>query len=137
MNRESAFVKNIFAEAVSIVFLCGAALLVSTQQVSAADILDGPVSRDAQQAAAKRQKVEALWNSLDEDDREAIHKVLLDSNNLSTLWVSLIALLGDGEKTEAVALLRNAFPAVNDRRLLVLVEFFSYANGLDRPPEKP
>ena len=136
MNRDGASVKNVFAVVVSIVFLCGGPLLASSPKVSAAESVDGASSGEATQPSAK-QKVDALWNSLSEDEREAMRKVLRDSDNLSVLRVSLIALLRDGKETEAVALLRNAFPALSDRSALALVEFFSYANKLDRFEDKP
>lgn len=136
MSREGASVKNVFAVAINIAFLCGATLLASYPKVSAAENVHGTSSGEAKQPSAK-QKVDALWNGLSGDEREAMRKVLRDSDNLSVLRVSLIALLVDGKEAEAVALLRNAFPALSDRSALALVEFFSYANRLDRSQGGP
>ena len=135
MSRGSASVKNVFAVAISIAFLCGVALLASSPKVSAAENADGASSGEARQPSAK-QKVDALWNGLSKDEREAMRKVLHDSYNLSLERVSLIMLLLDGKEAEAVALVRSTFPALNDRSAFALVEFFSYANKLDRPQGK-
>jgi hypothetical protein len=136
MSRKGASVKNVFAGAMSIAFLCGVALLASSPRVSAAETVGGASSGEARQPSAK-QKMDALWNGLSKDEREAMRKVVQDSNSFALLRVSLIALLVDGKETEAAALVRSIFPALNDRSALALVEFFSYANRLDRSKDKP